>query len=221
MILPGRFVPLLEETGLIVEVGRWVLLRAVADQQHWIGEGLPAPKVAINLSVLQLRQPDFLDMLRSAIACSTGTRPTLDIEVTESMLMADVEVNIRKLIAVREMGISIAVDDFGIGYSSLAYLARLPIDAVKIDRSFVVKMLDSADALDIVSVIISLGRSIGLKVVAEGVASEDQLKLLRLLRCDEVQGFLFGPGLPPEKFAELLRTGRGLPPTVNIQLPRE
>lgn len=207
LVPPGRFVPLLEETGLIVEVGRWVMQRAAADQRSWQEAGLGKPRVAVNLSALQLRQPDFLETLKSALGGVPGFAPALDMEVTESMVMADVEANIRTLKEVREMGFSIAVDDFGVGYSSLAYLTRLPVDAVKIDRSFVVKMVDSADALDIVSAIISLGRSIGLKVIAEGVDSEEQLKLLRLLRCDEAQGFLFSPGLPAEQFAALLRKG--------------
>ncbi|MBV8062834.1 MAG: EAL domain-containing protein [Nevskia sp.] len=209
LVAAGRFVPLLEETGLIVDVGRWALQRAMSDQRQWQLEGLGVPRIAVNLSALQLHQPDFLDLLKSVVGRSSGIGPSLDIEVTESMLMDDVEANIRKLKAVQDMGISIAVDDFGVGYSSLAYLARLPIDAVKIDRSFVVKMVDSADALDIVSAIISLGRSIGLKVIAEGVDSDEQLKLLRLLRCNEAQGFLFSPGVPAEKFAELLRGSRG------------
>ena len=124
--------------------------------------------------------------------------------------MTDIEQHIEKLRAVRELGVSIAIDDFGTGYSSLAYLNKLPISAVKIDRSFIVQMTDSADTMNIVSTIISLAHSMQLKVIAEGVDSQEQLKFLRLLRCDEMQGFLFSKGLPAEEFAQLLREDRRL-----------
>ncbi len=210
LVPPGRFVPLLEETGMILQVGHWALRQAAADYRHWEAQGLRAPRVAVNLSPIQLRQPDFVEALRSAIFDAESKVTGIDLEITESVLMTDIEQHIEKLKAVRELGVSIAIDDFGTGYSSLAYLNRLPINAVKIDRSFIVQMADSADTMNIVSTIISLAHSMRLKVVAEGVDSQEQLKFLRLLRCDEMQGFLFSRGLPAEEFAQLLQEDRQL-----------
>ena len=213
LVPPGRFVPLLEETGLILQVGHWALQQAAADYRQWESEGLRAPRVAVNLSPIQLRRQDFVEALRAAICDAAGGVPGIDLEVTESVLMSDIEQHIEKLKAVRELGVSIAIDDFGTGYSSLAYLNKLPISAVKIDHSFIVQMADSADTMNIVSTIIALAHSMQLKVVAEGVDSQEQLKFLRLLRCDEMQGFLFSKGVPAEEFAQLLREDRRLPPT--------
>jgi diguanylate cyclase (GGDEF)-like protein/PAS domain S-box-containing protein len=212
LVPPGRFVPLLEETGLILQVGHWALQQAAADYRLWESQGLWAPRVAVNLSPIQLRRPDFVEALRAAICGAEGEVPGIDLEITESVLMTDIEQHIDKLRAVREMGVAIAIDDFGTGYSSLAYLNKLPISTVKIDRSFIVQMADSADTMNIVSIIISLAHSMKLKVVAEGVDSQEQLKFLRLLRCDEMQGFLFSKGLPAEEFGQLLREDRRLAP---------
>jgi PAS domain S-box-containing protein/diguanylate cyclase (GGDEF)-like protein len=206
----AHFVPLLEETGMILEVGRWALQRAAADLREWERQGLRAPRVAVNLSPLQLRQPGFVEELRAAVSGPDGRPAALDLEITESVLMTDIEQHIGKLVAARELGMGIAIDDFGTGYSSLAYLNRLPIAAIKIDRSFVVQMTDSADTMNIVSTIISLAHSLGLRAIAEGVDSAEQLRFLRLLRCDEMQGFLFSKGLPAAEFAQLLREERRL-----------
>jgi EAL domain-containing protein (putative c-di-GMP-specific phosphodiesterase class I) len=164
---------------------------------------LAAPRVAVNVSAIQLRRHDFLDTLRSALA--GGAAPMgLDLELTESLVMEDVEGNISKLIEARKLGISIAIDDFGTGYSSLAYLARLPVQTLKIDRSFVITMLEDADTMALVQMIISLAHSLRLKVVAEGVDDEAQAKVLELLRCDEMQGFLFSQPLTFEAMTALL-----------------
>jgi len=210
LVPPGRFVPLLEETGMILQVGHWALQQAAADYRLWGAQGLQAPRIAVNLSPIQLRRPDFVEALRAAICDAKGEVPGIDLEITESVLMTDIEQHIEKLRAVRELGVAIAIDDFGTGYSSLAYLNRLPISAVKIDRSFIVQMADSADTMNIVSTIISLAHSMKLKVVAEGVDLQEQLKFLWLLRCDEMQGFLFSKGLPVDEFAQLLREDRRL-----------
>ena len=202
LMSPARFVPVLEETGLILDAGRYALEVAAALYRDWHGRGLLAPRIAVNVSAMQLRQRSFVEDVRAALG---GQDNGVDLEITESLLMEDIEESIRKLRALREAGASIALDDFGTGHSSLAYLSRLPIDAVKIDRSFISKMTDSADATSIVSTIISLAQALRLKVVAEGVETEEQAQLLRLLRCDQMQGYLFSPPVDKEKIEALLR----------------
>lgn len=211
LVPPGQFIPLLEETGLIVEVGIWVVEQAVRDYQAWQAQGMQAPRVSVNVSTMQLRQADFVERLGSVLR-GNGQQPHgIDIELTESLMMTDIEASIAKLRAIRELGATISIDDFGTGFSSLAYLARLPIGTVKIDRSFVVRMTSSADDMSIVSTIIALAHSMNMKVIAEGVETREQLKVLRLLNCDEVQGFLFSPAVPSEDFVGLLRRGFNLP----------
>jgi EAL domain-containing protein (putative c-di-GMP-specific phosphodiesterase class I) len=205
MVPPIQFVPLLEETGLIVEVGKWVLRRALTDYQIWADAGLRAPRVAVNVSAIQLAQENFVDIVRGLIGEFGGASHGLDLEITESLLMKDFDANIAKLGAIRDMGIKIAIDDFGTGYSSLGYLAKLPIDALKIDRSFVITMADEADGMAIASTIISLARSLDLQVIAEGVEIEDQRRLLRLLKCDHAQGYLFHRPIPAAGIMELLQ----------------
>ena len=207
-VAPGRFVPLLEETGLIVDVGRWVMQQAIADHVRWREQGLHLDKVAVNVSPLQLRQPDFVETLESVLA-GQGL-PGFQIEVTESMLMGDADRMIGNLQRIRSLGVDIAIDDFGTGYSSLAYLVKLPVSTLKIDRSFVVAMATDPGTLSIVSTIIALAHSLKMTVVAEGVDSKEQLGILREMRCDQVQGFLFSRGLPAAEFEALLRSGRGL-----------
>jgi EAL domain-containing protein (putative c-di-GMP-specific phosphodiesterase class I) len=195
LVPPMEFIPLLEETGMILEAGAWAMRRAALDHRNWVERGLAAPRVSINVSAIQLRKRDFVQTLRTALA-EDAKSPGLDLEITESLLMEDIEENIRKLAAVRDLGVGIAVDDFGTGYSSLRYLARLPIQTVKIDRSFIVTMLKDSNTLTLVSTIISLAHSLGLRVVAEGVDSEDQAVMLRTLMCDQMQGYLISRPLP-------------------------
>ncbi len=203
LVPPMQFIPLMEETGLILPVGEWALARAVADHRRWVGMGLAAPRVAVNVSAVQLRRNDFSATLEAALAA--GAVPMgLDLELTESLIMEDIEGNVRKLKKARDLGASIAIDDFGTGYSSLAYLAKLPVQALKIDRSFVVTMLQDADTMALVQTVISLAHSLRLKVVAEGVDEEAQARVLRLLRCDEMQGFLFAKPLAFEQMTALL-----------------
>jgi diguanylate cyclase (GGDEF)-like protein/PAS domain S-box-containing protein len=204
LVPPLKFIPLLEESGLIVEVGAWVLRRAALDHRAWMEQDLHPPRIAVNVSAIQLRQRDFLRLVHEAIA--VGTTPTaIDLEITESLLMEDVEASIEKLRAVRELGMNIAIDDFGTGYSSLAYLAALPLAILKIDRMFVAKLPDSSSASTIVKTIITMAHSLGLKVVAEGVETEEQAQLLRLLRCDQMQGYLISKAVPKEEMTALLR----------------
>ena len=202
LVPPGAFVPVMEKTGMIVEAGRWVLRRAALDCAAWLARGLNPPRIAVNVSQAQLRRDEFVEDVASSVAAAVRDR--IDIEITESMLMENLEDNIRKLDAVRAMGMGVALDDFGTGYSSLSWLARLPLDSLKIDRSFITHMAESAEQMAIVSAVISLGRALNLKVVAEGVETQEQANLLRLLRCDEAQGYLFNPPLPPEKIELLL-----------------
>jgi diguanylate cyclase (GGDEF)-like protein/PAS domain S-box-containing protein len=204
MVSPVDFIPLLEETGMILEVGRWALERAALDHAAWCAGGFRPPRIAVNVSPAQLRRRDFVAHVADALAAVAKAGERIDIEITESMLMEDVEGSIAKLKAMQAMGLHVAVDDFGTGYSSLSYLARLPINSLKIDRSFIIQMSKSPEQMAIVSTVISLARALNLKVVAEGVETEEQANLLRLLRCDEVQGYLFGKPVPPEEIAKLL-----------------
>jgi diguanylate cyclase (GGDEF)-like protein/PAS domain S-box-containing protein len=203
LVPPMKFIPLMEQTGLILEVGAWALRRAAADHRSWVEQRLQAPRVAVNVSAIQLRQREFVGAVEQAI--SEGVAPTgIDLEITESLVMEDIEGNIQKLKEVRALGVGIAIDDFGTGYSSLGYLAKLPVHALKIDRSFIITLLNDSDAMTLVSTIISLAHSLKLRVVAEGVEEEQQATYLRLLRCDEMQGYLFSKPLPLEQMTALL-----------------
>ncbi len=208
MVPPLKFIPLLEETGLILEVGKWVIRKALKDYRRWLAAGLQPPRIAINVSPIQLRRKDFVTVVQQALAEGRTEAHGLDLEITESLIMEDIEQNIEKLAALRAMNVAIAIDDFGTGYSSLAYVAKLPVDVLKIDRTFIVNMENSAENKAIVSVIISLAHSLNLKVVAEGVETEAQAKFLRSLRCEQMQGYLFSPPVPPEKMEAMLAQQR-------------
>ncbi|HJW25840.1 MAG TPA: EAL domain-containing protein [Rhodocyclaceae bacterium] len=198
LVLPARFIPLLEETGLIFEVGRWALNQAVADRHHWKEQTGLAPRVAVNASTIQLLRKDFHAEVAQVVSSNGDDAAGLELEITESALMQDFEKNVSVLEKIREMGIGIAIDDFGTGYSSLGYLSRLPVTVLKIDYSFVRDMVLRPEGMALVSTIISLGRTFNFRVVAEGVETEEQARLLRLLRCDEGQGFLFGEAVPAD-----------------------
>ena len=200
LVPPGRFIPILEETGLIYEVGRWALGKAIEDYLRWRSAGLPAVRIAVNVSALQLRNRGFIAEIEQAIGIDAHAAAGLELEITESQIMEDIEQSIATLRAIRAMGVSIALDDFGTGFSSLSYLSKLPIDTLKIDRSFVIDMTTTPEGLARVSTIINLAHSLKLKVVAEGVETEEQSRLLRLLSCDEMQGFLFSKPVPSDIF---------------------
>jgi diguanylate cyclase (GGDEF)-like protein/PAS domain S-box-containing protein len=190
LVPPLEFIHLLEETGLILEVGAWALRRAVVDHHTWTERGLPAPRISVNVSAVQLRQRDFVATVEETIRAG-AVPPGIDLEITESLVMEDIEANMKKLEAVRVLGVSIAIDDFGTGYSSLGYLAKLPVHSLKIDRSFIITMLKDPAIMTLVSTIISMAHSLRLKVVAEGVDAEEQAKVLDRLGCDQMQGYLF------------------------------
>lgn len=205
LVPPVRFIPLLEETGMILDAGRWIVRQALSDHARWRAQGLAPPPISVNVSPIQLRQKNFVAIVRDAVGDRAAGSPGLEIEITESVIMEDIQANIAKLQAIRDMGIRIAVDDFGTGYSSLSYLAKLPLNALKIDRSFIIELTGSPDDMSIVSTIISLAHALKLEVVAEGVETEEQKNILRLLKCDLAQGYLFYKPLPAESISELLR----------------
>jgi diguanylate cyclase (GGDEF)-like protein len=200
LVPPARFIPILEETGLIYEVGRWALHRAIGDYLRWIRAGLGAVRIAVNVSPQQLRHRDFVADIKLAVGCDPATAAGLELEITESMVMQDFKHNIVSLQAIRALGVCVAIDDFGTGFSSLSYLAKLPVDTLKIDRSFIIDMNVGDEGSALVATIIGLAHALKLKVVAEGVETSEQLRLLRSLHCDEFQGFLFGKPVPEEVF---------------------
>lgn len=210
LVAPGKFIPLLEETGLIYEVGAWVMRQASVDRSRWREMHTTAPRVAVNVSTIQLRRDNFVRMISNVVRMAGGDAG-LDIEVTESLVMENVAQNVEKLIAVRDLGIGIALDDFGTGYSSLAYLVKLPVEALKIDRSFISTMLDDPGVMTLVSTMISLAHSLRLAVIAEGVEHEEQAKILRLLRCDQMQGYLISKPLSFDDMAAYLARDRKQP----------
>jgi EAL domain-containing protein (putative c-di-GMP-specific phosphodiesterase class I) len=197
LVPPAKFIPLMEQTGLILQAGRWAMSQVARDCKLWATGGFKPPRVAVNVSPLQLRQKDFVATVVEAARKTEEAGSMLDLEITESVIMENVETIIPILQTVRGLGVEIAVDDFGTGYSSLAYIARLPIHDLKIDRSFVIGMTQSEDSLTIVKSVISLAHSLRLNVVAEGVETEEQAALLLKLGCDEMQGYLFSPPVPP------------------------
>ncbi|TAK82475.1 MAG: EAL domain-containing protein [Betaproteobacteria bacterium] len=203
LVPPIQFIPLMEETGLILEVGAWALRQAAADHRRWTEQGLAAPRIAVNVSAIQLRQRNFVDAVIDAIGRG-ATPPAIDLELTESLLMEDIRGNAEKLKALQALGVKVAIDDFGTGHSSLSYLATLPVDVLKIDRSFIITMLEDPGSMSLVQTIISLAHSLKLAAVAEGVESEEQAKMLRLLRCDQMQGYLVSKPLPAGEAGALL-----------------
>ena len=210
LVPPMRFIPVLEEAGLISSVGRWALQQALEDLRAWNALGAPPIRVAVNVSPLQLNQGNFVPQVKELLQAGAGEE-RLELEITESVIMDDVDNKISMLQELRDLGISIAVDDFGTGYSSLAYIARLPITSLKIDRSFVTDMTAGPEGYILVSSIIALAHALKLKVVAEGVETEAQAQLLKLLACDEAQGYLFSRPVPAEQLQQMLLSDVPLP----------
>jgi EAL domain-containing protein (putative c-di-GMP-specific phosphodiesterase class I) len=196
LVPPGLFIPILEETGLIYDVGLWALHQALRDYLRWRAAGLHAVRIAVNVSPLQMRHPGFVALIKQIVASDARAAQGLELEITEGTIMGDMKQAIASLQAIRALGIRIAIDDFGTGFSSLGYLSKLPIDTLKIDRMFVIDMATDEQGLSLVSTIINLAHSLHLKVVAEGVETEEQSHLLRLLKCDEMQGYLFSKPVP-------------------------
>ncbi|CDQ08856.1 Response regulator receiver modulated diguanylate cyclase/phosphodiesterase [Acidithiobacillus ferrivorans] len=207
ILLPDEFVPIAEECGLILPMGRWVLREACSQAQTWIQAGIPPLTVAINTSAFEFRGKNFVENIRATLA-ETGLAPhLLELEMTETVLMSDSASTNSVLNALVDMGIKLAIDDFGTGYSSLTYLRQYPVDALKIDQSFVRQMTSSTDSTSIVDAVINLGINLKKRTVAEGIETAEQHALLLALHCDEGQGYYFSPPVPAGEFAALLQSG--------------
>jgi diguanylate cyclase (GGDEF)-like protein len=208
LVSPGAFLPLLESTGRIVEVGEWVLEQAVRDCQHWQQHGLPPVRIAVNVSPVQLRHQDFVQRFFEICAPLTEMGCGLDIEITEGLLHSDSE-EVGHLKTLQQAGVRIAIDDFGTGHSSLSRLAELPIDTLKIDRTFTSRVAGNGSGRSVVRTILALARSFELTVVAEGVETQEELRVLTELGCDQVQGFLLARPMPRDELTQVLRNGAG------------
>ena len=215
LIPPAQFIPIAEESGLIVPIGQWVLLEACRQTSAWLDAGLPAVRMAINVSAAEFMAKDFLSGVRAALI-STGVDPhNLELELTETVLMRDAESAVRILHALKAIGVQLAVDDFGIGYSSFSYLQRFPLDALKIDRTFINEISAAGEGATILSAMIDIGLSLKHRVIAEGVETLEQLHFLQKKGCSEGQGYLFCHPIIAEKFAEFLQTW---PETIGVSL---
>jgi EAL domain-containing protein (putative c-di-GMP-specific phosphodiesterase class I) len=203
-VSPGQFIPLAEETGLIVPIGRWVLKEACGQNMAWQRRGLRPVTMAVNLSPRQFADPHLLQDVDEALLASGMSPVLLQLEVTESMVMRNVSRAIKVLDAVQSRGIRLAIDDFGTGYSSMSLMKQFPIDTIKIDRSFVRDLPVDTEDQAIAQAIISMGKALGMTVIAEGVETVEQQTFLRNHACDEMQGFLFSKPLPAQQMADLL-----------------
>jgi EAL domain-containing protein (putative c-di-GMP-specific phosphodiesterase class I) len=204
LVPPDKFIPLAEETGLIVDIGNWVLREACAQATAWQAAGLPPIRVAVNISARQFRDKTLVEVVRRVLAETGLDADRLELEITESAIMHNPGEATAILDTLKAMGLHIAVDDFGTGYSSLAYLKRFPIDVLKIDRSFIRDIVTEPDDAAITSAIVALARKLDIKTVAEGVETDDQVAILRQYGCHLLQGFLFSKPLPPVDFAARL-----------------
>jgi diguanylate cyclase (GGDEF)-like protein len=206
-ISPADFIPVAEDCGLILPIGAWVLREACAQARIWMDAGLPVASMAVNVSAMEFRAENFLENLFAVLA-ETGLDPkSLELELTESVLMKHAASAAAILQTLRESGIRVTVDDFGTGYSSLSYLRKFPVDALKIDQSFIRQISSAGNDTVIVKAVIGMGRSLKLRVIAEGVEKLEELAFLRAYRCDEAQGYYFSRPVPPQQFAMLLRSG--------------
>jgi len=205
MISPVDFIPLAEECGLIGGIGDWVVREACRQGRAWQDSGFLPLRIAVNLSASQFRASNLVELIRAALATANFEPRSLEVEITETAVMSDPEESIKTLERLSEMGVLISVDDFGTGYSSMSYLRRLPLDRLKIDRSFINEITARADDASIVQAIVSLAHSLRLKVIAEGVETIAQLDFLRSIGCDQYQGFHFSRPLPVPEFETLLR----------------
>jgi len=205
LVPPSKFIPVAEDSGLILALGAWVLNEACRQNRAWQEMGLPEIPVAVNISALQFRQNHFAETVDQALAASGLSADCLELELTESVMMHAAERNIELLQAIRRAGVKVSIDDFGTGYSSLSYLKRLPIDKLKIDQAFVRDIVTDADDAAIIGAIIGLAQNMKLKVIAEGVENEAQLDFLQRSGCTEIQGYFFSRPLPPDEFESLWR----------------
>ena len=207
LVYPSEFIPVAEDSGLIVPLSKWVLAEACRQTRLWQAAGLPAIRMSVNTSAIDFRQRDFVEGIEQILE-QTGMPPCLlELEITEGVLMQNVETTMTALNRLKTLGVRLAIDDFGTGYSSLSYLRRFPIDVLKIDQSFIRGLSNDTNDAALVSAIISLGRSLDLNVIAEGVETEEQLAFLKAHQCEEGQGYYFSKALPADAFARLLAVG--------------
>ncbi len=204
LISPVNFIPLAEDTGMIVSIGEWVLRESCRAAQQWRELGYDDFKIAVNVSIRQLHELDFLSIVQKALDDSGLPAEALIVELTENMIMENAETNIVKLQQLKNLGVKISIDDFGTGYSSLSYLQRFPLDQLKIDRSFIKEIKGVKDRMPIVKAVISLAHDLGLSVVAEGIETHHQLAHIKALRCEEYQGYYCSKPVPDTEFVELL-----------------
>lgn len=207
-IPPSEFIPLAEDTGLIVPIGEWVLKTACLQGKAWRDAGFPPIKIAVNLSIRQLQQDNFVDRINEILRDTSFDPAWLELELTESLVMKEIKKSTHTLEHLKALGISLSMDDFGTGYSSLSYLQRLPIDSIKIDRSFVSGIDMGGANLNIIRAIMGMAHGLGITVTAEGVETQNQLDFLRVQKCDRIQGYLFSRPLPVEKLSRILAEGR-------------
>jgi EAL domain-containing protein (putative c-di-GMP-specific phosphodiesterase class I) len=207
MIPPQQFVPIAEESGLIVPIGQWVVLQACRQARDWLDAGLPPVRMAVNVSAAEFMAKDFLSGVRAALI-STGVEPhNLELELTETVLMRHAESAVQTLHALKAIGVQLAVDDFGVGYSSFSYLQRFPLDSLKIDRTFINEISAAGEGATILSAMINIGLSLKHRVIAEGVETLEQLQFLKKMGCTEGQGFYFCHPIVADEFAKFLRNG--------------
>jgi len=210
IVSPAKFIPLAEETGMIVAIGEWVLRTACMQNKAWQDAGLPRIAVAVNISARQFREKGLVQTIERILEESGLDSRYLELEVTEGVIMHDIEQVIAILQQIKSLGVKLSIDDFGTGYSSLSYLKRFPVDRLKIDQSFVRDITSDPDDAAIAQAVINLGHSLDLKVIAEGVETQEQLDFLRDHGCDEKQGYLISRPVPAEDFARLLMTARAV-----------
>lgn len=211
MIGAGAFVPALEESGQIRHVGRWVMREACRQMAQWIARGLSCPTIAVNISARQFESGELLAQVRESLAEAGLPPERLELELTETSLMHDVEGAIATLDELRQIGVRVSVDDFGTGYSSLAYLRRFPLDAIKVDRSFVRDITTNPEDVSIARIIIAMAHNLNLRVIAEGVETAEQLAFLMANNCDDVQGYFFSPPVPAAEMEKILADRRSIP----------
>jgi EAL domain-containing protein (putative c-di-GMP-specific phosphodiesterase class I) len=205
LVPPDKFIRIAENSGLIMSIGEWVLRTACSQARKWQEEGLPAVPVAVNVSAVQFRQGGFRELIRRVLH-ETGLAPQyLELELTESLLLSNADVRFLVLQELKAMGLKLAIDDFGTGYSSFSYLKHFPVSKLKIDRSFVRDVAVNPDDAAITSAIISMAKSLNLKVIAEGVENEAQMSFLRAHHCDEIQGYYFSKPLSADEVVDKLR----------------
>ena len=220
LVSPSEFIGLAEETGLIMSIGRWVLRRGCAHLRDWVAQGHDTIMLSVNISAHQLQQADFVDVVRDALMENEVPPHLLEIEITETAAMQNIERTMRVLREIKAMGVSIAIDDFGTGMSSLIYLKQFPIDTIKIDKAFMRDVIEDETAAAIVSYVINLAHTLRLHVVAEGVETEEQYSFLRHYACDRMQGYLFSPPVSPAEVYDVIARPMPRPRTLEIAVPR-